>query len=74
MNTANFGVSYRVELGNKIRGGRAVGNLYLVRRIERFANGCDGNNAVTEADTIERAREIVAMLNAQIAQSYSGLA
>lgn len=69
-----LGTFYRVELGNKIRNGRCVGNLYLVRKVDRMSNGGERTNPFTECDSIDEARSVAANMNAKIAQSYSGLA
>lgn len=45
---------YVVELANKIRGSRCVGNLYLV--IQKFPQG--GQRTIAECDTSEDAHKL----------------
>ena len=54
-----------MELGSKIRAGRCVGNVYLARGVERFADGCVRTWTVSEHSTEDAARAAVASLNAE---------
>lgn len=58
-------VAFRMELGSKIRAGRCVGNVYLARGVERFADGCVRTWTVSEHSTEDAARAAVASLNAE---------
>lgn len=57
-------IKYRLELGNKIRDGRAVGNLYLVRGFEVMPRGGERSWTVTTYEDERKARKLVAQLNA----------
>lgn len=55
-------IEYRVELANKIRGGRCIGNLYGVAK---YKNGCRCGYVIDPADiSLASAREAAASLAA----------
>lgn len=52
-------VVYKIELANKIRNGRAVGNLYGVGK---YVNGCRQGYALEPQDSESKARDLVARI------------
>jgi hypothetical protein len=52
--------NYKVELANKISGGRAIGNLWGVAR---YIDGRRGGYVLQPQDSEQRARDLAADLN-----------
>lgn len=63
-------VEFKVELANKIRGGRAVGNLWGVGK---YVDGRRHGYALTPQESEERAREVARAMNAHENPLSSGL-
>lgn len=64
MNNTGKTVSFKVELANKIRDGRAVGNLYGVAR---YINGCRNTWVLAPQDSEQAARAFCAAATADVA-------
>lgn len=60
--------TYRVELANKIRNGEAVGNVYLVVRIDR--NGRRKNIVAQFNDDADAREEAQRLAAAAVAEGY----
>lgn len=58
--TTNDRYSYRVELANKIAGGRAVGNLWGVAKL---INGCRNTWVLEPQESEQKARDLAEVAN-----------